>query len=193
MINMYNFMDGIDGLAGSEAVIVGGVGGVLLALVGAWDLAVISWIIAVASAGFLVWNWHPAKIFMSDVGSILLGFIFTTLAVASERSGALPLLTWLILLMAFIVDATFTTIRRFVKGEKWFVGHHNFAFQQMLKRGYNHSQVTWGIIIINSALAVLALISWLKPILLTPIFLGSLVVLGVGWWRIQRIPQTPDI
>ncbi len=190
MINMYNFMDGIDGLAGSEAVMAGGAGGALLAAAGAWDLALISWVVAAVSAGFLIWNWPPAKIFMSDVGSILIGFIFIVLAVASERSGAMPLLSWLILLMVFVVDATFTTIRRFVKGEQWFAGHHNFGFQQFLKKGYSHKQVTLGIIAVNVALAGLALIAWWKPVLLTPFFLGSLLILAVVWWKVQRI--TPD-
>lgn len=192
MINMYNFMDGIDGLAGSEAVIVGGVGGTFLAVVGAWDLALVSWVIAAATGGFLIFNWPPAKIFMSDVGSILLGFAFIVLAVASERSGALPFFIWLILLMAFVVDASLTTIRRFVKGEKWFTGHHNFGFQQLLKRGLSHKQVTLGIIGVDVILAILAVLAWWKPILLLPFFVSSLGVLSVVWWRVQRVHLTPD-
>lgn len=186
MVNMYNFMDGIDGLAGSEAVIAGGVGGGLLAASGAWDLALVAWLIAAASAGFLVFNWPPARIFMSDVGSILLGFAFIVLAVASERSGALPFFVWLILLMVFVVDASLTTIRRFIKGEKWFAGHHNFGFQQLLKRGFSHKQITLGIIGANAVLSALAILAWWKPVLLLPLFVLSLVVLSVVWWRIQR-------
>lgn len=189
MINMYNFMDGIDGLAGAQAVIAGLTGGILLAITGAWDIALISWMLAAAAAGFLVWNWHPAKIFMSDVGSILIGFAFAVLSVVSERSGAIPLLIWLILLMVFVVDASFTTIRRFVKGEKWFSGHHNFAFQQLLKQGYSHGHVTLGIIGIQIVLAGLGILSWWKPIALFPSFVGSFVVLGLLWWRIQSRAQ----
>ena len=185
MVNMYNFMDGIDGLAGSEALIVGGVAGGLLALSGSWDLALISWVLAAAAGGFLVFNWPPAKIFMSDVGSILIGFAFIVLAVASERSGAMPLLIWLILLMVFVVDASFTTIRRFIKGEKWFAGHHNFGFQQFLKRGLSHKQVTLSIIGVNIVLAALAVLSWREPVLLLPSFIVALVALSMVWWRIQ--------
>ncbi|GAG16352.1 unnamed protein product, partial [marine sediment metagenome] len=81
LINLYNFMDGIDGIAGIEAIFVAGFGGVLLALSGEWDLAYLCWGITFASGGFLVWNWQPAKIFMGDVGSGPLGFIFGVLAV----------------------------------------------------------------------------------------------------------------
>ena len=72
-INCFNFMDGIDGLAGGEAVVVGGAGAVILALIGDPGLALLSALIAAASAGFLAWNWHPARIFMGDAGSGFLG------------------------------------------------------------------------------------------------------------------------
>lgn len=185
VINMYNFMDGLDGLAGSEAVLAGAVGGVLLALTGAWDLALIAWLLAACVGGFLVWNWPPAKIFMSDVGSIFIGFVFAVLMVASEKAQAVPLLVWVILLMVFVVDATFTTVRRLFKGEKWFAGHHNFAFQQLLKNGYSHKKVTLGIMAVNLALVVMVILARLKPVLLLPLFAVALIGLALLWRRIQ--------
>src|SRR3990172_11522366 len=90
LINLYNFMDGIDGLAAGEAVGVGLVGGVLLAAAGATGLSLVALALAAAAGGFLVFNWPPAKIFMGDVGSGLLGYGFGVLALASERAGAVP-------------------------------------------------------------------------------------------------------
>jgi Fuc2NAc and GlcNAc transferase len=97
MTNLYNFMDGIDGLAGGEAALVGGFAGTLLAAAGQPGLALIAWLVAASSAGFLVWNWAPARLFMGDVGSGFLGFIVAVLAVASENTRAVPLLTWVTL------------------------------------------------------------------------------------------------
>ncbi|MGH7552554.1 MAG: MraY family glycosyltransferase, partial [Longimicrobiales bacterium] len=96
-INLYNFMDGIDGLAAVEAVTVGLAAGTLLFALGELDLALLGFITAGASAGFLAWNWPPARIFMGDVGSGLLGFIFPVLALASENRGSLPIAVWIML------------------------------------------------------------------------------------------------
>ncbi len=86
-------MDGIDGLAAGEAVVAGAAAAALL-WTGASGLSLASLTIAAASLGFLIWNWSPARIFMGDVGSALLGYWFAILALASERSGALPLWAW---------------------------------------------------------------------------------------------------
>src|SRR6266550_4970244 len=93
-LNAYNFMDGIDGLAASEALVVGSIGGGLLLVAGDVGLAFVAFLIAAAATGFLPWNWQPAKIFMGDVGSGLLGFYFAVLAIASERSASVPLVVW---------------------------------------------------------------------------------------------------
>ena len=87
LTNLFNFMDGIDGLAGMEAVCVSGFGAVLLFQDGLPSYAQLSWMLAAASLGFLVWNWPPAKIFMGDVGSGFLGFTLGTLALFSSKAG----------------------------------------------------------------------------------------------------------
>lgn len=158
MINLYNFMDGLDGLAASEAVIVGLFAGLLLSLSGFHELAILSFALACSTAGFLVWNWPPAKIFMGDVSSGLLGFAFGTLALFSERSGAVPLLVWLLLLAVFVVDATATLIRRLLCGERWFDAHRTHAYQLVASNGVGHRRVTMAICGIN---LVLGFVSWL--------------------------------
>ena len=120
MINLYNFMDGIDGLAASEAIMTAGVAGILILTGGQPGLAVIIWTLAAATAGFLIWNWAPARIFMGDVGSGFLGYTFAILAVFTENQGSLPLLVWITLLALFIVDATATLLRRIGLGERWY-------------------------------------------------------------------------
>lgn len=183
LTNLYNFMDGIDGLAAGEAVGAGLVGGVLLAAAGATGLSLVALALAAAAGGFLVFNWPPAKIFMGDVGSGLLGYAFGVLALASERAGAVPLIVWMILLAVFIVDATATLIRRIVKGERWFEAHRSHAYQHAVQAGYSHRDVTVAVMGLNALLAVAATGVWLVPALFPAVLVvtaGGLV--GVWYW-----------
>src|SRR3569832_129164 len=108
MINLYNFMDGIDGLAAGEAVTDALVAAGLLWWAGAAELALVAAVLAAACGGFLWWNWPPAKIFMGDVGSGFLGYCFAVLMLASEKAHALPLTAWLILQTVSVLEATYT-------------------------------------------------------------------------------------
>jgi Fuc2NAc and GlcNAc transferase len=164
--NLYNFMDGTDGLASSEAVTVGLAAGLLELGAGAWELAVLCWLLAAASAGFLVWNWPPAKVFMGDAGSGFLGFTFATLAVASDGQGALPLLGWALLLGVFLADATITLLRRMSEGEPWHKAHRTHAYQLAVQAGWSHGQVTLVVLGLNVVLALLAGAAWRWPELL---------------------------
>ena len=189
LTNLYNFMDGIDGIAGVEAVIVGGIGGTLMALSNAWELALISWAIAASSLGFLVWNWPPAKIFMGDVGSGILGFFFAVLLLASERSGTVPLFVWLLLLGVFIVDATFTLFRRLFRGEKIWKAHRSHFYQRAVQIGYSHRTVTLVVAALNCILGFLAILAYLNPrLLLSFIMLGIAMLILLGFWvtRLER-------
>ncbi len=158
MINLYNFMDGIDGIAGTETISVACAAGVFLFFNGFLPLAIVCGLLACSVAGFLVWNWPPAKIFMGDVGSGLLGFVFAVLAVASENSGALPLLVWWMLLGVFIVDATATLLRRIRRGERWTEAHRTHAYQLAVQAGYSHKQVAFAVIVLNVVLAGAAVV-----------------------------------
>jgi Fuc2NAc and GlcNAc transferase len=153
--NLYNFMDGIDGIAASQAVVAGLAGAGLLAATGLGGLALVPLLMAAGAAGFLVWNWSPAKIFMGDIGSSLLGYMFATIAVASENLGGLPVLGWSLLLGVFIVDATVTLVRRIVRGERWYAAHRSHAYQRLVQAGISHAGVTSRVIGINCLLATL--------------------------------------
>ncbi len=172
-INLYNFMDGIDGIAASEAVFVGLVGGMLSWVAGLPGLAMVSWFLAASSAGFLIWNWSPAKIFMGDVGSGFLGYCFAVIALANENNGGLPLLGWFILLAVFIIDATATLLLRIYRGERWYEPHRCHVYQLAVQAGFNHQQVSLAAMGLNVVLAILALISWCWPGIMLWMFVVS--------------------
>jgi Fuc2NAc and GlcNAc transferase len=185
MINLYNFMDGIDGIAGIEAISIAGAAGVLLFWNSNTGLVFVCGLLACSVAGFLIWNWPPAKIFMGDVGSGFLGFIFAVLAIASENSGALPLLVWLILLGVFIVDATATLIRRVLKGERWYEAHRTHVYQLAVQAGYSHKQVTLTVLGVNIALAAIA---WLAVLFHDLLLVITLLTFGILFF-VQAVLQ----
>ena len=141
-INLYNFLDGIDGYAGSEAIFLGIAGFVLFG--GDHFLVLIASVL-----GFLIWNWHKAKIFMGDVGSTLLGYniaIFT-LYYANEHSSNFWI--WIVLFGLFWFDATVTLYRRYKNGEKLSQAHKKHAFQRLNQSGWRHDKVTLFSLFIN--------------------------------------------
>lgn len=150
--NLFNFMDGIDGIAGGQAATCGAFGAILLFLAGHLDLAAVALVIAAASIGFLFWNWSPARIFMGDVGSSMLGFTFATLAISAENAGAVPLGISLLLGATFIVDATVTLVRRIARGAKWYEAHRSHAYQRAVQSGFTHAQVSGTVIGLNVAI-----------------------------------------
>jgi Fuc2NAc and GlcNAc transferase len=199
-INLYNFMDGIDGFSGAEAVTVATFGGLLSLLANNLLLAHLSFALAISVGGFLAWNWPPAKIFMGDVGSCFLGLTFAYLALLSEKTGGAPLIVWLMLLSVFIADATLTVIRRQMSGEKWYEAHRSHVYQLAVQAGYSHKEVTVMVIFMNACLALMALIAQRFQSLLFPLFIisyGLLTILHV-WlytkWATRSVgmPKTND-
>ncbi len=154
--NLYNFMDGIDGLAAGEAVFIAGAGA-LLYWYGGGDLGLSAAMLclAAASLGFLLWNWPPARIFMGDVGSGFLGFSLAALGLAASQKAALPIEVWVILGGVFFVDATLTLFTRIVRGARWFEAHHAHAYQHLARRWNTHLPVTVLVIMID--------VCWLLP------------------------------
>nr|WP_315412426.1 glycosyltransferase family 4 protein [uncultured Pseudomonas sp.] len=155
MLNLYNFMDGIDGIAGIEVITVCLSAGLLYWLndnsVQGWPLITL----ASCGAGFLLWNFPPAKIFMGDAGS---GFLGVTLGILSLQAAWISpemFWAWLILLGAFIVDATFTLLRRLIRGDKVYEAHRSHAYQFASRLVGKHLPVTMAVGMIN--------IFWLLP------------------------------
>ncbi|MEC5385588.1 glycosyltransferase family 4 protein [Uliginosibacterium sp. H3] len=166
--NLYNFMDGIDGLAGSQAVFVGGVGGLLLWLSGGDGMP--CWLLAAASAGFLAVNWPPARIFMGDVGSGFLGFVIGVLALHATVTDHTTIWPWVILMAVFAVDATFTLCRRALTRVRVTEAHRSHAYQRASQRIGNHRAVTLTVLAINALfLAPASLVAHMWPALAVPL------------------------
>jgi Fuc2NAc and GlcNAc transferase len=155
-VNLFNFMDGIDGLAASEAIFVV-VCGVPLSLPIARSSGVVpeALVFAAACGGFLLWNWSPARIFLGDVGSGYLGYVIVVLAVALTRDNPAALWVWLILGGAFFVDATVTLVRRGLRNERVHEAHRSHAYQWLARRWNSHARVTLAVLCVN--------LLWLLP------------------------------
>jgi UDP-N-acetylmuramyl pentapeptide phosphotransferase/UDP-N-acetylglucosamine-1-phosphate transferase len=186
-INLFNFMDGIDGLAGSEAIAVAL--GYLLFLTYAgidgplWRLALI---VAAASAGYLMWNWHPAKVFMGDAGSVPLGFLLGWLMIDLALRGYWPAAA--ILPLYFAADATITLGRRALAGRKPWQAHREHFYQQAVLGGATPPAVVWRVAAGNAAFIALALAAVHRPWLALAGAAGVVAVLLAELRRLAR-PQ----
>lgn len=191
--NFFNFMDGIDGIAASEAIAVGGVGGLLLLASGRPGLAAVAFGVAGGAAGFLRHNWMPARIFLGDVGSTWLGFTICTLAIASANAGAVPMIVWGILLGVFVFDGTVTLARRVRNGHPVHAPHRQHAFCRATRWGWSHARVTRAITALNVILAALAVAAWTWPVLLLPGAAIGIAILAAAYrWVEHRLPMEAE-
>jgi Fuc2NAc and GlcNAc transferase len=155
-INLFNFMDGIDGIAASEAIFIALSGALLNSCAGGGaDVVIAAVLFACACGGFLLWNWPPARIFLGDVGSGYLGYVVVVLALSSTRDSPVALWVWLILGGAFFVDATVTLVRRLLRHERVHQAHRSHAYQWLARRWHSHSKVTLTLLVVN--------LLWLLP------------------------------
>jgi len=154
LLNLFNFMDGIDGIAASEAVFISGALAGFLSFVD-YELALIAVALCFASLGFLLWNWPRAKIFMGDVGSGFLGFVLGLLILMAGHRDPVYVYVGLILFAAFITDATVTLVNRYISGQRWYEAHCSHAYQHAAKR-YGHLKVILVVWAIN--------LCWLLPL-----------------------------
>ncbi|NIL15036.1 glycosyltransferase family 4 protein [Pseudomonas sp. AN3A02] len=164
MLNLYNFMDGIDGIASVEAICVSLGACLIYWLCGYEDLVWLPLILATAAVGFLCWNFPPARIFMGDAGSGFLGMVLGAISIQAAWASTQLLWVWLILLGVFIVDATFTLIRRLIRGDKVYEAHRSHAYQFASRQFGKHLPVTLGVAMLN--------LFWLLPLALCVMLLG---------------------
>jgi Fuc2NAc and GlcNAc transferase len=172
MLNLYNFMDGIDGIASVEALSVCCGAAFIYSVCGFSELIWMPMFLAAAVVGFLVWNFPPAKIFMGDAGSGFLGLALGLLSLQAAWAAPQLFWAWLILLGVFIVDATFTLIRRLLRGDKVYEAHRSHAYQFASRLHGRHLPVTLATGLIN--------VLWLLPIALWVATSGIDGVLGVA-------------
>jgi Fuc2NAc and GlcNAc transferase len=187
-INLFNFMDGIDGIAASEAAFVSAAAAVLtLSAAGPSDWSRLALVLAAACVGFLLFNWAPAKIFLGDVGSGFMGFWLAALAVALHVSGYLPIWTYVILSSLFVADATTTLVARIARGERWYEPHRSHAYQVLSRRWRSHAKVTLLTIFVNvTVLFPLAYVSIIQRHAAHWIAVATLLALSGACWSIRR-------
>ncbi|MDD4977065.1 MAG: MraY family glycosyltransferase [Gallionella sp.] len=144
LTNSYNFIDGIDGIAASSAVIAALFFSYITYHQGSLFIYLTSLVLAAATLGFLVFNWSPAKIFMGDVGSTFLGFTFAVIAIIAARydHSHTSFFVMPLLLFHFIFDTAYTFTRRLLAGDHVFTAHRTHLYQLLNRTGYTHKQVT---------------------------------------------------
>lgn len=185
--NLYNFMDGADGLAGGMAVIGFGAYAVAASLAGGCDFAAIAWAIAAAAGGFLAFNFPPARIFMGDVGSIPLGFLAAAMGVAGWEKKLWPIWFPLVVFAPFIVDASVTLFRRMFRGERVWEAHRQHYYQRLILSGWTHRRTALAEYAVMLACAVMALIAAKQPIAGQSILIFALALsLVVMMWMVDR-------
>lgn len=160
MTNLYNFMDGADGLAGGMAVFGFGAYAWVWGVHGHADLALFAAVIPAAALGFLLFNFPPARVFMGDAGSIPLGFLAAGLGLLGVVRGAWPVWFPLLAFAPFVVDATVTLLRRGLRGEKVWQAHNQHYYQRLIRMGWSHRRTAlteYGLMLASGAVAVSAL------------------------------------
>lgn len=182
MTNLYNFMDGSNGMAGFQGVFAGLALAALFANAGDSQTALVCFLLAGACFGFLPWNLGKPRVFMGDVASGSLGFAFGTLLTYGVFSGSFSApVAWMVMLV-FMCDATLTLIARVLRGERWYTPHKQHLYQRLIARGWSHGSVlllyqTVNLILVAPAIAVAVKF----PVSAAPVALVLTLVLGMSW------------
>ncbi len=177
LTNAYNFMDGIDGIAGAQAVTAGAGWFIVGKMLGYEDIAVYGGILAFSAAGFLIHNWQPSKIFMGDVGSAFLGFTLAVMPLLAKRQGGekfqfLPVIA-VLLVWFFVFDAVYTFFRRLIKRERVWNAHREHIYQKLVIKGFEHKFVA----LLYTGLSLLLLISIINWLIFGESYLWIVFVL----------------
>ncbi|MCX6570945.1 MAG: glycosyltransferase family 4 protein [Candidatus Aminicenantes bacterium] len=183
LTNAYNFMDGIDGIAGGQALIAG-LGWVIIGFMsGQSFVGLIGLLLAASSLGFLFHNWPPARIFMGDVGSAFIGFTLAVLPIIGGQRDPRFMIAGILLVWPFVFDTSFTLARRMIRKENIFEAHRSHIYQRLVIAGYNHRFVTliyMGLALIGTFIALL----WYKRAPFVNVAVIVLpILLFVGLWR----------
>lgn len=189
--NLYNFMDGSDGLAGGMATIGFGAYGLAAWWGGDGALAALCVSLSAAAFAFLLHNHHPARIFLGDVGSIPLGFLAAALGIVGWRNDLWPLWFPVLVFGPFIADATITLVRRVLRRERVWQAHRDHYYQRMVRMGLGHRGTAWTGYAVMLLCAGAALLGRAQaPAMQATVFLATSALLGamaiwvdVRWMR----------
>lgn len=155
-INLFNFMDGIDGLAVSEGIFVTLAYGWFSFQSGRHDFGVVALVFAAIMGGFLLFNWSPARLFMGDAGSNFLGYILIAHGLLLVQNSVITIWTMLLVLGPFIADSSLTLVKRMLAGRVWYHGHRSHAYQLLAGAWQSHAKVVLGFCALN--------VFWLLPL-----------------------------
>jgi len=187
MTNLYNFMDGSNGMAALQGIF----GGLILAFLfhGAGDgwFSSISLLLAACCAGFLPWNTGRAKVFLGDVGSLALGFIFAALLLYGAGTGAFGIPVAVLVMLLFLTDATLTLAARVIRRERWYNPHRQHLYQRLIAHGWTHGRVALLYQVINVTLILPGIVTAVRfPALAWAVTLVSITLCVLGWLVLTR-------
>jgi UDP-GlcNAc:undecaprenyl-phosphate/decaprenyl-phosphate GlcNAc-1-phosphate transferase len=193
LTNAYNFMDGIDGMAGGVALVAALGWMVLSADTQTWFVFWVALAIAASSLGFLGHNWFPAKVFMGDVGSTFLGYSFAVLSLVSANQGGDALLIGTLLMWTVIMDSFVTFLGRLIRRENVFSGHRSHLFQRLVQVGYKHSTISLFYMLLTGVAGLLAFL-WSQGDTVAPILIffglpAIWILLSIHATRLQHAQQ----
>jgi UDP-N-acetylmuramyl pentapeptide phosphotransferase/UDP-N-acetylglucosamine-1-phosphate transferase len=189
LTNVYNFMDGIDGLATSQAIIAGAALAIAGIVVRNPLVSIGGGLLSASTLGFAIYNLPPARMFMGDVGSTFLGFSFAGLSLLANigvGGGRLPMEFGIVLFAPFLFDGLVTLSRRVVRGERWYTAHRSHYYQRLVACGLSHAQVTGlyaglGVVAAGAALAGLYAADPLRQLLALVAYVPMLGVVALVW------------
>ncbi len=187
LTNVYNFMDGIDGLAASQAIVAGAALAIAGIVVRNPLVSIGGGLLSASALGFAIYNLPPARMFMGDVGSTFLGFSFAGLSLLANigvGGGRLPIEFGLILFAPFLFDSLVTLARRVLRGERWYAAHRSHYYQRLVRCGLSHGQVTslyagLGVVAAGAALAGLYAAEPLRQLLALVAYVPMLAVVAL--------------
>ena len=198
--NLFNFMDGADGLAGGMALFAFSAYALVASQAGLAALAIWSTAIAGAAAGFLLFNFHPARVFLGDAGSITVGFLAGAFGIWGWSAGAWPV--WFPFLVAapFFIDASVTLLRRAARGERFWRAHREHYYQRLVQSGWSHRRLAISEYVLMAASAALAItmLNWGAPaqyagLAAAAAVYGALALAIDARWSRHRRSQKPDL
>ena len=183
MTNLYNFMDGSNGMAGLQGVFAASVLAVLFHLSGDDPFSLFALLLAACCAGFLPWNLGRARVFMGDVGSLVLGFLFAAFMLYGTGTGAFDYPVALMVMLLFLTDATLTLLLRVIRGERWYNAHRQHLYQRLIAHGWTHARVAMVYQAVNLTLVLPGIVIGVNfPALAWATALALTLIFVLGWY-----------
>lgn len=185
-LNAFNFMDGIDGIAGGQALVAGAGWTAAGWWLGQPAIVVLGLAIAAAAAAFLLYNWSPASIFMGDVGSALLGFLLAAMPLAAEGAVRPPVYVAVLMVWPFVFDAAFTLVRRARRGETLTQAHRSHLYQRLVQAGWPHGAVARLYLLLGAISAITATLALVREAFPAAAAMAVAAAIAAGLWLVVR-------